>query len=69
MSFSRWIPPLARGWDADVIIAHNAAYRRYDLLALDGLETLFESEIVLQRALRRSGKRLVIDPRIRVCAH
>ena len=66
MSFSRWIPPLARGWDAEVIMAHNAAYRRDDLLALDGLETLLESEIVLQRALRRIGRRLVIDPRIRV---
>ena len=67
MSFSRWMPPLDHGWDSDVIMAHNTAYRRADVLELDDdLDTLLESEIVLQRALRRRGGRLVIDPRIRV---
>ena len=44
MSFSRWLPPLEHGWDADVIVAQDAAYRRSDLLALDDLETLVRDE-------------------------
>ena len=66
MSFSRWLPPLEHGWDADVIVAQDAAYRRSDLLALDDLETLFENEVVLQRALLARGRRLMIDPRVRI---
>lgn len=65
MSFGRWVPPVERVGEADVIVAHNAAYRRDALLALGPeLEALLESEVVLQRALRRRGGRLVIDPRI-----
>jgi len=67
MSFGRWAPPLERAGETDVIVAHNAAYRRDALLALgDQLDVLLESEIVLQRALRQRGGRLVIDPRIRI---
>ncbi len=67
MNYVRWLPPLREGWDADVIVGHNAAYRTDDLLAFGAeLDELLSSEVVLQRALRARGRRLVIDPRIAI---
>ena len=67
MNYVRWLPPLDEGWDAEVIVGHNAAYRPADLLAFgDELDVLLASEVVLQRALRARGRRLVIDPRIAI---
>ncbi len=67
MNYVRWLPPLDEGWDAEVIVGHNAAYRTADLLAFgDELDVLLASEVVLQRALRARGRRLVIDPRIAI---
>ena len=66
MSFWRWSPPLEHSWDADLINSHNAAYRRADILGFDGLEALMESEIVIHWALKRQGRHLRIDPRLRI---
>lgn len=66
MSFWRWSPPLERSWDADMINSHNAVYRRADILGFDGLEALLESEIVIHWALKRQGRQLRIDPRLRI---
>ena len=66
MSFWRWSPPLERGWDADMVNSHNAVYRRAEIVELDDLDALMESEIVLHWALKRQGRRLRIDPRLRI---
>ena len=67
MNYVRWLPPLSEAWDAEVIVGHNAAYRTADLLAFgDELDVLLSSEVVLQRALRARGRRLVIDPGIAI---
>ncbi len=66
MSFWRWSPPLERGWDADMVNSHNAVYRRDEIVELDDLDALMESEIVLHWALKRRGRRLRIDPRLRI---
>jgi hypothetical protein len=67
MNYVRWQPPATRREDADVIVGHNAAYRRDALLALgDDLGGLLGSEVVLQRRLREAGGRLLVDPSIRI---
>jgi hypothetical protein len=66
MSFWRWSPPLERGWDADMVNSHNAVYRRAEIIGLDDLDALMESEIVLHWALKRQGRVLRIDPRLRI---
>ena len=67
MNYARWLPPLTRASDADVIVGHNAAYRTADLLGLDDrLDLLLGSEVVLQRELVARGRPLRIDPGIRI---
>lgn len=67
MNYARWLPPARPRADADVIVGHNAAYRRERLLALGPrLDALLGSEVVLQRALRSRGGRLVVDPEVRI---
>jgi len=67
MNYVRWQPPARRREDADVIVGHNAAYLRADLLAFgDDLDRLLGSETVLQRELVKRGRRLLVDPTIRI---
>lgn len=67
MNYARWLPPLTQGWNADVIVGHNAAYRTADLVELgDRLDVLLGSEVVLQRELVAHGRPLRIDPAIRI---
>ena len=67
MNYARWQPPARPRADADLIVGHNAAYRRERLLAFEPeLGRLLGSEVVLQRALRARGGRLVVDPEVRI---
>jgi hypothetical protein len=67
MNYVRWQPPARRRERADVIVGHNAAYRRDDLLAFGAeLDRLLGSEVVLQRALVERGRPLLVDPAIRI---
>ena len=67
MNYVRWQPPARRREHADVIVGHNAAYRRDDLLAFgDEIDRLLGSEVVLQRALVARGRPLLVDPAIRI---
>ena len=67
MNYVRWQPPARRREDVDVIVGHNAAYRRDDLLAFgDEIDRLLGSEVVLQRALVARGRPLLVDPAIRI---
>lgn len=67
MNYARWLPPLRRGGPSSIVVGHNAAYRRDDLLAFgDELDDLFSAEVVLQWKLRDGGRPLLIHPEIRI---
>jgi hypothetical protein len=67
MNYVRWQPPARRQEGADVIVGHNAAFRRDALLSFgDALDELLGSEVVLLRRLRARGGRLLVDPAIRI---
>jgi glycosyltransferase involved in cell wall biosynthesis len=67
MNYSRWLPPLKRAWSTDLIVGHNAAYRRANLLGLGTrLNILLGSEVILQRELAEHKGQFRIDPSIRI---
>jgi glycosyltransferase involved in cell wall biosynthesis len=67
MNYARWLPPLRYHGTADLVVGHDAAYRRDDLLQFGAeLDDLFSAELVLQWKLRERGRPLLIDPAIRI---
>jgi hypothetical protein len=67
MNYARWLPPLRERGPSTLVVGHNAAYRRAELLAFgDALESLLSSEVVLQWQLGARGRRFLIDPEIRL---
>ncbi|MEO1238267.1 MAG: glycosyltransferase [Pseudomonadota bacterium] len=66
IEYGPWISGHRR-YETDYIPGHNSAYRREVLFALDNhLESLMEAEYMLHRQMRADGRRLIVDPRIRV---
>jgi hypothetical protein len=67
MNYARWLPPLRHGGPADLVVGHDSAYRRDDLLEFgDELDDFLSAELVLQWTLQNRGRRLLIDPAIRI---
>ena len=67
MNYARWLPPLSERGPSTLVVGHNAAYRRDDLLAFgDALEQLLSCEVVLQWELGARGRRFLINPEIRL---
>ncbi len=65
MNYFRWLPPAQAG-EADIIVGHNAAYRRDVLLAYgDDLGWMIQAEPVLQWDLIAKGHRLYVDPAVK----
>jgi GT2 family glycosyltransferase len=66
MSYGLFYSPQPRR-EAGMVAGHNSTYKRDALLALGAdLEHLLISDLVLMTRLRRTGHRLLVDPRIRV---
>ena len=67
MNYARWLPPLTQRGPSSLVVGHNSAYRRDDLLAFgDALEPLLSCEVVLQWQLGARGRRFLINPEIRL---
>ena len=67
MNYARWLPPLTERGPSTLVVGHNSAYRRDDLLAFgDDLERLLSCEVVLQWQLGARGRRFLINPEIRL---
>ncbi|MEP7335359.1 MAG: glycosyltransferase [Actinomycetota bacterium] len=67
MNYARWLPPLTERGPSSLVVGHNSAYRRDDLLAFgDALEHLLSCEVVLQWQLGARGRRFLINPEIRL---
>lgn len=67
MNYAPWLPPLRERGPAALMLGHNSAYRREELIAFgDDLERLFSSEVVLQWRLAAAGRKFLIDPAIRI---
>ncbi len=67
MNYARWLPPLEQRGPSSLVVGHNAAYRRDELLSFgDELEYLLSCEVVLQWQLGARGRSFLINPDIRV---
>lgn len=67
MNYARWLPPLTERGPSTLVVGHNSAYRRDDLLAFgDALDRLLSCEVVLQWQLGARGRRFLINPEIRL---
>jgi hypothetical protein len=67
MNYARWLPPLEESGPSTLVVGHNSAYRRDDLLAFgDDLEHFLSCEVVLQWRLGALGRPFLINPAIRV---
>lgn len=67
MNYARWLPPLEERGPSKLVVGHNSAYRREDLLVFgDELEHYLSCEVVLQWRLGARERPFLIDPAIRV---
>lgn len=67
MNYARWLPPLEERGPSTLVVGHNSAYRRDDLLAFgEELEHYLSCEVVLQWRLGALGRPFLINPAIRV---
>jgi len=67
MNYAPWLPPLERRRVSRIILGHDAAYRREELLAFgEQLDAFLSAEVVLQWRLSDAGRPLLIDPAIRI---
>jgi hypothetical protein len=63
IGYGPWIDPTPAG-EQPFLAGHNSSYRKSVLRSLDArLEELLASETVLHMELRKSGHRLVVEPR------
>jgi hypothetical protein len=67
MNYARWLPPLQESGPSTLVVGHNSAYNRDDLLAFGAeLEESLSCEVVLQWRLGARGRVFLINPAIRV---
>jgi hypothetical protein len=67
MNYSRWLPPVPERTRSAIVVGHNAAYRRDDLLQFGAdLDGYLSAEVVLQWRLGDRGRPLLVDPAIRI---
>jgi hypothetical protein len=67
MNYARWLPPLLERGPSTLVVGHNSAYLRDDLLAFGhDLEHYLSCEVVLQWQLGARRRPFLINPDIRV---